>query len=291
MKKFRKLVLVIVISVLALNAVYYMILFSFDNPYIDRFYEKVSDSHNGSIIVGTSRARYAINEDYLDEQFKFKNLSFTVDISPYDSSYLKYIKDITSYKTKNKDRIAIVTIDPYALSIDNDTSNDYFFEYNKNDYKHFNWKYLIKNRLTPIKITEEQINKQMRILFYGDVDNRKINERNIQVYIDNYHKPQINEIALNNLIELITYLKLFSKVYLIRTPITKQFYTSENQYSPNFTMLMDSISKKYEINYYDLNLKTIQSKLEFYDIHHMNSKSSILFTKYIDSLLKRNTNQ
>lgn len=286
MKKFGKLVLRIFFWVLAFNIGYYIILFSFQSPYIDRFYSKVNESHSGSIIVGTSRARYAMNEDYFDEKFNFKNLSFTVDISPYDSSYIRYIKDVTSYKAKKKDRKAIIAVDPYALSIDNDSTNDYFYEYKKNEYKHFNWKYLVQNRLTPIKITEEQINKQLRVLFYGNDDNRKINEEDVQVLIEKYYKPKINKIAVHNLVEIISYLQSYCDVYLIRTPITKQFYNAEKAYSPNFSALMDSISGAMKVKYYDLNTKTARAKLEFYDIHHMNSKSSIIFTKEVNGIFK-----
>lgn len=285
MRKFGILILKIFTSVVILFILYYVVLFSFENPYIDRFYNKVNSYHNQSIIIGTSRARYAFDKDYLGKNYNFKNLSFTVDISPYDSSYVRYIKDITSFCSKNEKNLALITVDPYSLSIDNDSSNDYFYDYVKNDYKSVNYKYLFQNRLTPVKITEEQINKQLRVLFYGDVDNRKIKEENIQIYINKYKKPKINKFAIKNLEDLIVNLRPCYKICLIRTPITNQFYLTENNYSPNFNLIMDSISKKYAIPYYDLNSIPITSKLEFYDIHHMNSKSSIIFTKYVDSLL------
>ena len=288
MKKFKKLIFQLVISVILMNVAFYIVLFSFEKPYIDRFYDKVNAIHDGSIIIGTSRARYGIQETYLNEKYDYKNLGFTVDMSPFDISYTKFIKNVTNYTPKNQNVKSIITVDPYSLSIDNDSINDYLYDYKINDFKHINIKYLLRNKSTPVKITEELVNKFFRELFYGNKDNRKIKEGDIQNLINNYHKPDINGQALNNLSELITYLKNYSEVYLVRLPITKQFYVEENLNSPKFDFLMDSISKSNQIKYYDFNLDSIQTKLDFYDIHHMNTQSSIIFTKHLDSIINRN---
>ena len=107
-------------------------------------------------------------------------------------------------------------------------------------------------------------------------------------------KPNnLNDSSFENLKKLIIHFKKTSNVILIRTPVVNEFYEFENNKSPRFNYLIDSLSKKNGVRYINLNTSAnLTNNLDFYDLHHLNKKHSNYVSKkmekLIDSMLVKN---
>jgi len=292
MKKFIRELFKSILVAVTLAILIYSVSF-FSNSIIineNNFYDKFNSIHKKSIIIGTSRARYAFDLAELDSASNFKNFSFSVDMSSFDKSFINYLK-LAINQDSCQPNITIITLDPYSLS--NIKKPSYFskFNFKPKNFNFINFEYIIKERITPITIIEENLKLIARKMVYGnnfEKDNRVINFNVINSEINKYGPPdKINPEAIENLESLILNFKLTSEVFLVRLPITSEFYNFENLNSPEFENLMLSISNELDVKFFDLNTdKKLVSKLKFYDIHHLNKRSSKVLTKYVDSIIK-----
>lgn len=273
-------------------SIYTFVLVS-DSLKIDLFYENFTEIHTGSFIAGTSRARYAIDPRYFEDSLDFKNISFTRSKSPYNFSYTEYLLDVVDQKN---DMISLFCVSPISFEKRFEFNKEYFrqFNFEKKDFNPINIKYLIKERITPLKITYHNLKILIKEMVYGEnseFDNRKIfTSTSVNKMVKNYPLPtNINKEYLENLTVLIHHFSKTSKVVLVRVPIWKELYEKENVTSPRFNDLMDSIATRNSILYFDLNEIKFNPGLKFYDISHVNPNERKKITETLEHLITKKT--
>lgn len=293
MKNFITLLLKMFLVSTVFSIVVYSVALNFKmfNLNENNFYDLFTSIHDRSVIAGTSRSRYFFNAESFHPKYNFKNFSFSVDMSPYDNSYTDFlINFIKQDSTKNN--ITILSVDPYSFPNDLVDKDDYFsnFEFKKDDFKKLNFEYLKKEKITPFTIIESNIKNILRIFRYGknyQRDNRRISKNEIQIGISKMQKPNnLNDSSFENLKKLIIHFKKTSNVILIRTPVVNEFYEFENNKSPRFNYLIDSLSKKNGVRYMDLNTSVnFTNNSDFYDLYHLNKKHNIHVSKKMEKLI------
>jgi hypothetical protein len=264
----------------------YMIVFNKEIPSVDMYYNNFNSIHNGSFITGTSRGRYALSF----KKSNFKNFSFTRSISPYNDSYTNFLLKVIEQKMGE---ISILTVSP--LSLGDDVDVDYFskFNFQKNDFKKINFKYLIKEKITPVKIIKWNIKELYRKIIFGEDYSKDDRDSSVDtIYfnkkISTYSIPQnFSPKRIKNLKKLINHFKKTSTVILVRLPIPEKMYLKENNSVPTFTKVMDSISKKNDVDYIDMNKIDFYPELIFYDVHHLNKKESIRVSQTLIDTITR----
>lgn len=273
MKKFIVNIVGFVSLCTLLSLTIYSIFLLRENPSIDRYYKSFTSIHDGSIITGTSRGRYALNL----EDSSFKNFCFTRSISPYNDSYTNFLIHVIEQK---KGATSILTVSPISIGADQDL--DFFskFNFKRSDFKKINFNYLIHQRITPIKVLEWNIKELTRKITFGEdysKDNRDSSKDTLKLarQVDNYPIPEeLNSHRIENLEKLIRHFQKTSKVFLVRLPVPQKMYTKENYLHPSFNDLVDSISQRYGVKYLDMNNFKFYPDLIFYDSHHVNLKET-----------------
>jgi hypothetical protein len=292
MKRFLKKIAVLLILSIGIHIIVLGLLFFTKSIKVDLFYDNFTSIHTGSIITGTSRARYAVSPKYLKDSLNFKNFSFTRSKSPYNDSYTDFLIDFTSQK---KGMVSIFCVSPIAFEKVFEKNEEYFqkFDFNLKDFKNLNLEYLLEEKITLLNIVSENIKFLFRKNYFGEnheFDNRNISDVNsIKKNVDVYPIPNfLDDKYVQNLERLVHHFKKTSRVFLIRTPVRKELYVKENKLIPRFNDLMDSIARRNSIKYTDLNINEFNPSIRFYDISHVNKNESIRISKIVDSLIQIN---
>jgi len=292
MKKFLKKILITFGISLLLSISIYIVFLIKKTPSIDRYYGNFTTIHNGSVITGTSRGRYAL--DYKNSTFK--NFSFTRSMSPYNDSYTNFLFNVIEQKIGET---SILTVSPIALGNDEefDEELEYFqrFNFKRSDFQKINFNYLIKEKITPLKIIDWNTKELIRKLSFGKDYSKDYRDSSKDTLIlnrdiKNYPIPkELSLIKLKNLGKLIHHFKKTSNVFLVRLPVPKKMYGKENEIHPYFNYMMDSISNTNCVDYIDMNNFKFYPKLIFYDVHHVNLKERKRVTqKLLDSIIEIN---
>ena len=289
MRRFLKKITLLLCLSISFTFLIYFSTFFLNDLKVDLFYENFTSIHKGSIITGTSRARYAIDPKYLADSLNFKNLSFTRSKSPYNNSYTNFL---INYTDQSPNRVSILCVSPISFEKLFELNEEYFrkFDFGKEDFKSVNIEYLLKEKITPLKLAAENGKLLLRRIFFGknyEFDNRNItNLLFINKKVDDYPIPnKLNDSYLKNLQRLIQHFSKTSKVLLIRTPVRKELYNKENRFIPFFNSALEIIAKKNGVSYFDLNKFEFNPDLRFYDISHVNKNEAERITKLIDSLI------
>ena len=285
---FKKITLVLCLSISFTFLIYFFTFFLNDLK-VDMFYENFTTIHKGSIITGTSRARYAIDPKYLTDSLNFKNLSFTRSKSPYNTSYTNFL---INYTHQSPNSVSVLCVSPISFEKLFELNEEYFqkFDFGKEDFNSVNIEYLLKEKITPLKLVSENGKLLLRRIFFGknhEFDYRNItNLQVIKEKVDDYPIPnKLNGSYLKNLQRLIHHFSKTSKVILIRTPIRKELYNKENRFVPFFNQTLEIIAKENGVSYFDLNKFEFNPDLRFYDISHVNKNEAERITILIDSLI------
>ena len=267
----------------------YFFTFFLNDIKVDLFYENFTTIHKGSIITGSSRSRYAINPKYLTDSLNFKNFSFTRSKSPYNTSYTNFLIDFTNQSPNN---VTILCVSPISFEKLFELNEEYFqkFNFEKEDFKTVNLEYLLKEKITPVKLVSENVKLFLRRIAFGknhEFDSRNITDTiTINKNVENYPIPnKLNYDYLKNLERLIQHFSKTSKVVLIRNPLRKELYNKENILIPSFSQTMKAIAKQNGVSYFDLNKFEFNPDLKFYDISHVNKNEVEKISKLIDSLI------
>jgi hypothetical protein len=243
----------------------------FKNKY-DPYYVKLLNKTNRGLILGDSRALQGINPKYL--KFPTFNFAFTIGHSPFDDSYLKIIQKKIDTISKVK-RHHIISVTPWSLlspELVKDDINPYFSE---NLYFHFsnpNWEYILKYwDLSFVNSLKLMRNKSYTTDYGWNNQNIERDElyreypRRVREKVQNYklkYKRQILTLEshrVQNLINIIRFLRKTGRVTIIRLPISKEMLELENQVFPSINNLINKIAKDnslYFIDLTDLNIQT-----------------------------------
>lgn len=289
MRRFLKKIILLLCLSTSFTFLIYFFTFFLDDLKVDLFYENFTSIHKGSIITGTSRARYAINTKYLTESSNLKNLSFTRSKSPYNTSYTNFL---INYTHQSPNSVSILCVSPISFEKSFELNEEYFqkFDFEKEDFKMVNLEYLLKEKITPLKLVSENGKLLLRRIAYGknhEFDSRNINDSiTINKMVENYPIPiKLNDDYLKNLKQLIQHFSKTSKVILIRIPIRKELYNKETTLIPFFNQTIEAIAKENGVPYFDLNKFEFNPNLKFYDISHVNMNEAERISKLIDSLI------
>lgn len=241
------------------------------------------NSKGENIIVGLSRASFAIIPEILSDSlkeispYKFKNIAIAGSISSYSKSYCTFCKN--QIKTPKNDHIFILSISPSA------------FKKEKHEYNHYIYKYSTPSIISTIDILyhfdlkkallEYNSTKYTSYSQYGHAyknSYKPYNEKkSIQRLVETIKSIEISEKKVENFNSLISHLKKYGKVYIIRVPVRKTTRELEQKYMEDFDQLITEICSKHKVNYINLFHKEYQT----HDFNHMTTKGARAFTQQL----------
>lgn len=262
-----------------------------------------------NIILGDSRGSQAVQPGVLEGKLhqKFDNFSLNVVQSPYGPVYLDALKRKLNPDTKNG--LFIITVDPWNLSSDkkikdrpeelpekenSPLGNMYFYNMSPN------YEYLVKNYSRSwFKIFTEREQKGRSSTYLhkdgwmevnvnmAEDSVRKRELSKIAFYRDNMARTQkLSPLRIKALEDMIRFLKDKGAVYLVRIPASEKIMAIENAYSPEFSEKIRSVSKQYDVHFFDFSSKA--KEYNYTDGNHMYKTSGKIFTVQIaDSILSK----
>ena len=258
-------------------------------------YSKFKSKHN-SLILGTSRANFAIDPAVFNEKYDLLNFAFTLATSPYGKVYYDAIK----MKTKDESgAIFILDIDPFALS--QDKTKPIFGEEKNSLGRQFlinsdpNFEYIIKNE-TPIYDVLFPVTESNKIKFdngftqlknnYAQEQEDAMRKQKIAEYIKLSQNNALSQNRMLYLEKTIELLKEKGNVYLVSVPVSSAIFSIQEKYWPSKYAYIENLISKYHIQYLNLqhkfpNPKTIDGvHLTLEEAHNV----STFLSSQIDSL-------
>lgn len=258
-------------------------------------YSKFKGKHK-SLILGTSRANFAIDPSVFNKKYDLLNFAFTLATSPYGKVYYDAVKK----KTKDESGgIFILDIDPFALS-QYKVKPAYGEEKNSLGRQFLinsdpNFEYIIKNE-TPIYDVLFPVTESNKIKFDNGFTQLKNNYNQAQEEAMRKQKiAEYNQLSQNNALsqdrmyyleKTIELLKEKGNVYLVSVPVSSAIFSIQEKYWPSKYAYIENLKSKYNIQYLNLqnkfpNPKTIDGvHLSIEEAHNV----STFLSSQIDSL-------
>ncbi len=283
--------------------------------YVDRYYNKFRYPA-GSMIIGLSRSNFGISPDVLEREFKDSNIgkpvlnfSFELYRSPYGSVYKKDIENKIKEGTTNG--VFIVSVSPGSFLIPADL-NDNDNQINKLDDDTMlgkmnfvnadpNFEYMVKCYANPLykgivfwpKNDVVVTHNNGWIEFREETDSYEItndmidkwSEETLVSYKKILETQKISNSRLKAFEETVLMLKNYGQVYVVRVPVLDEVLTFENEFWPEMNDLIDSISKKAAVPYWDYTKD--HKNYAYYDGSHLFSKSAEKFTEQLSKDIKK----
>jgi hypothetical protein len=251
----------------------YIILFTnFNKNKYDPYYVKLLGKTDRGLIIGDSRALQGINPELLS--FPIFNFAFTIGHSPFDDSYIKLIKKKVD-TISNIKRHHIISITPWSLLFPEKTDEDvnpYFSENLKFQLSNPNWEYIIKYWDLSFVNTLKFLHNKGYTSNLGwnnqNIDSNQLYSeysRRVREKIHNYkskYKKQnltIQSHRVQNLINIIKFLKETGNVTVIRLPVSREMLELEKQMFPNFISLCDELAIQCNGKFIDLTDLNVQT--------------------------------
>ncbi|MCF7560783.1 hypothetical protein L3X39_09045 [Sabulilitoribacter multivorans] len=301
MKQFIKKIVIIILLVFTLFSFF---LISYGG-FIDSFYVKFTTPKASSMIIGDSRGLTGIRPDIINEELKnegyelpITNYCFTIAQAPIGPLYRESI--LKKLKTNTKNGLFIISISPLMLLSENDHNNykgefveaglsphnmqivdmNPNYEYLIKNYSSFHFKAFLRKNLILQKNGWLQDNN----LPSTEADYKKRRDWWINSYNNFEKKYSISKYRLASFDTLIKTLKQYGEVHLARLPVDSIFLPLEESMYPNFDKLIDSLSSKNNINYF--NYKHESEIYKTLDGMHISKIYSDKFTKSLcDSIV------
>jgi len=264
-----------------------------ENGKTDYFYDKVTTPRKKSMILGISKSEQGIIPSVLNEKVKdadFYNFSFALSVSPYGEAYLESIKN--KIDDGPKKGMFILSVDPWSVaSFREDPDNENKFEENDNflgtipnvsinpnifylkGYFSKPFYEVIHRNFSPgyfslhddgwleINISIEPDEKKARI-------SQKISE-----YTKRNETLIISEKRFEYLEKTIVELTKHGKVFIVRLPVDVNLLELENKYEPQFSLKLEQILGKYQLNYLDFTKEDLD-KWSYTDGIHLDKNSA-----------------
>ncbi len=280
MRKFLKHITLFITLSILITVTGLFILIKFYGPYIDPFYSRFTDYHRGGLIIGTSRAAQAIEPSCFGNNTY--NFSFTVKLSPFDSTYLKLIKKYHPVTSYDSQRLHIISVDPWGLWTYQNQAEEIInpsFEKivaapvsDPNYHYIYHFVQLLKAFGHAIK-SDHFVNAGGR--YVVKMDSAKINTD--ETYIKSkiafytrkkeYLEGNLSQKRLSILNQIIDYLGKDGKVVMVRLPVHQQMYEIETTMAPEFDQLMQTIALQKQVQY--LNLMPYRDQYLYTDGNHI----------------------
>ena len=232
---------------------------------LDPFYLRFTSYHKEGLVLGSSRAAQAIEPSCFNHALY--NFSFTIKLSPFDSTYLKLIQKYHPISHYDSSRLHIITVDPWTLytykNQMEETINPSFEKLLKAPVQNPNLHYIyhfvpVLKSLRTILSSDNHVNAGGRFVVPMDSASLIQNDKNIQLKIDFYKKkPEytegyLSEKRLDVLKAMIEYLSEDGRVVLVRLPVHDLMFAIEQNMAPDFDELMASTGKTLQVQYINL---------------------------------------
>ena len=260
-------------------------------------YNKCIGSPQKNIIIGTSRASQALQPSELKKVTgqSFFNFAFNGSLSKYGDVYNAAI--FKKLDTTASQGTFILAVDPWSLAVKKGDELDFPLAHDQQNYLNqltsftgsmnlsflyhnynYGWMHLIWDyyKSGSLAITHED--GWMEIV--RDTAQARIEERKGKKLLAKQKEIvdyAMSTYRLESLKKLILYLKSKGSVYLIRLPISKEFYQLENGHFTTFEKEIQSIVNGMGVSYWDM--VSIQDSVKYNDGHHINR----LYAPYISA--------
>lgn len=277
-----------------------IVIFSVDG-YSDAYYIRFATPKQKSLIIGTSRAAQGLQPQIINTKLHSElfNFAFTIDHSPFGKVYFENIKQKLS---NQKGGLFIVTVDPWSITSWCDSPND-LIQFRENSLclnkntpvdRNPNVEYLLKN----FNKKFVDLRKSDKTLFLHQDGWLEINnipmdsvsvlkriQKKVEVYRNQYlPKSKFSSVRLQYLLETIRFLKEYGSVYLVRLPIHSRLMEIENEYMPDFEIIIQEgimLSDGY------LDLTKWNNKFVYTDGNHLFKESGKQVSQMIAEWIKQ----
>ena len=258
-----------------------------------------------NLIIGTSRASQAIQPEALGENGGrgFFNFAFNGSLSKYGDVYTQAI--LKKLDPESKDGIFIVTVDPWSVSarkgqesmypLAHDQQNflhqlpsftgernlSFLYHNYKYGWGHLAWDYYKKGSLT---ITH----KDGWLEIIRDTTQARIEERKSRKLLAKQAEImdfEFSDYRWQSLRSLIETLKGKGQVYLVRLPISKEFYQLETAHFIGFDERIRECANDLGVPYWDM--VDYQDSVKYNDGHHINRYFAPLISMKIAEWIRR----
>lgn len=268
---------------------------------VDHYYSKFTYK-SGSIIIGLSRTIFGVAPSVIEREFNNINkpvLNFGFDRarSPFGETLLNSIKH--KIDTSSKNGLYIISVSPASFFITNSKNEnaiinmekgmDKMTQFNSNP----NYEYIRKYYEEPLykglydgKISLKKAHKDGWVEFKSNLGgNYSVSEKQIKYWKEEtllgYKQVAENQVKseyrIKKFNELISFLKKFGSVIIVRLPLDNDFIILENSFWKTFDIDIDIITKKHNIPYF--NYSTSDKKYDTFDGSHLFGYSAKEFTK------------
>ena len=300
----KPFLLKILLFLLGSTSLIYLFFVNINEGFVEDFYPKFSSPLASSMILGSSRALQGLKpyDIYLDLpcDTPILNFAFTMTHSPYGELYFRSIQKKLDPSSKNG--LYILEINPFILSVKKGNkelrektsrlSNQIMYNQSPNI------EYILKNYQDPLytlyiddSVGNEVYSKYGWFNFDVTVTEAQLKEK-IDAGIKSYQKvfanSELSDYRLDYLKKTVNYLKSYGDVILLRMPLTKEMYTLENRYYPQFDQIIGKVSNEKGIRF--INLVDSGYKYNFRDAHHIQSNSATYLSQDLNKEIKNDTN-
>lgn len=274
---------IFIFSVVVLGTVVSVL--SLADGYSDSFYLKLSSPKKTNLVLGTSKAAQGVQPDVLKKILKkdFYNYAFAIYSSPYGEVYLNSIKQ--KLDTTEKENTFILTIDAWSIcSVNDDPNNSSLFRENKSYLKEVtnvnqkpNFKYLInyfEGGYYNILFNNQSVtflhdNGWLEVSL-DDKGNQRRTEFTLKGYQEKIKDYHYSKTRFLSVLETISYLTQYGKVYLVRLPVHPDLKLIEDEVMPQFDQTIQPAKER--VNGY-LDLSLLHKDLSYTDGVHLNKIS------------------
>ncbi|MBR5983743.1 MAG: hypothetical protein IK025_08525 [Bacteroidales bacterium] len=295
----RFLIKLLVILVIPILFIGFSFLFWL-NGYIDPYYMRISSPRQSSMILGTSRSSLGLVPSVFEKNGynNVFNYSFTIADSPWGEDYYNSI--CKKLDTTSNNGLFVLTVDPFSISARvsddgeeiipstrlseiNDVTSSPNYEYiYKMDVKP--WRYLLVLLHIESKtfcLHEDGWYENLRLY---DKETEKVETKlKLKGYKSEFAKSKLSDHRMGYLKNTIQKLKQYGRVVLVRVPTSTDMYEYECEYMPSFDSLMNDLSVKYCVKYYNFGQES--GTYRTFDGNHLIPEEAKWFTQRLcDSL-------
>ncbi len=273
----------------------------------DSFYLKLTTPKQKSLIIGSSRAAQGLQPEIINEVIEGKelyNFAFSRVHTPYGEPYFKSVQK--KVQPNVEDGLFVLEVNPWVVSEkENEQEIEIFYESRgflgkvNNVDLNPNFEYLIESfgkRYIDIISNKFVASDKINVIVQSDgwckvslpdaYDQKKVKKSTLERYqlIQQEYKG-VSDKRMKSLIEIVNYLKAHGTVILIRLPVCDDMLEIENKLIPDFDGLMSQVAKKMNIKY--INTMPLREQYLYSDGHHLETNSSMEFSKYLATLIKK----
>ncbi len=304
----KKFILKLLLFTMGFIGLYCFFVDKLSKGHVDEYYNKFTQEAGG-LIIGISRANIGISPYVIEEELiNIEKPIINFAINSYQSGFSEVYFNAIREKIKNRTNkgIFIISINPGNFSafsnIDDDiltTDSNTILGKTKNVASNPNYNYIINNYSEPLynafysRKPEHQIshnNGWNEIILYTEHDTITNNtikywkSLTIKRNIKRVNTDEKSQYRIDSFIKLIKFLKEEGHVFVIRIPADTDIIKFENDVWQGFDKEFDSITKKYNVPYFNYSNKSDEYKT--YDGSHLESESAKKFTKQLSLDIK-----